>query len=101
MKLTKSKKAVQFIDEFGNVFQTSVVVLKNLLAGGTRGNIVLLNRLPFKVSVDRFATSEVWNPNDLPIPSLLPDGQELADDALSRKTRDKKRKKKVYVDKEV
>lgn len=56
--LTKSKKAVLFIDDSGNVHITSVTFLKGLL-DGVGANFLALTRLPNKTNADRFKTREL------------------------------------------
>jgi signal peptidase I len=61
-KLTKSEKAVLFIDEEGNVFGTSVIAVQNMLNKSLRGDFVLLSKFPYKVNKDRFKPSPLYEP---------------------------------------
>jgi hypothetical protein len=54
---TSSGKAVQFIDEEGNVFMTSVSWLKTLLYGNKK--MIELTRMPYKANPGRFRKSPV------------------------------------------
>ena len=65
VKLTKSKKALMFIDDDGNAFMTSVNYLKSLLGDNLKLPFILLNRLPLKVGENRFQKSPLWNPDGL------------------------------------
>ena len=62
VKLTSSGKAVQFIDDEGNVFMTSLSYLKGLLDGRANHGFIYLTRLPLRVSDKRFKMSNVYNP---------------------------------------
>jgi hypothetical protein len=59
-KLTSSGKGVNFIDDDGNVYITSLTYLRSYL-NSTKPFIVLA-RLPEKVSSNRFPKSPVFNP---------------------------------------
>lgn len=89
VKKTKSGKAVLFIDEYGNSFITSVAYLRSLLNGTSKVPFILLNRLPDKVSSDRFKLSPVFDPatgETVEVDSLpSEDRQGLEGDALSRR----------------
>lgn len=72
IKLSSSKKAVQFIltedVEAGTVFQTSAALLAAVASNGRmNGDWVLMSRLPLKQDASKYPQSEVWNPggNDL------------------------------------
>jgi hypothetical protein len=59
--LSKNKKSVKFITDEGEVFITSTVYLKSLVEGKLKVGFILLQRLPFSVSPDRFAKSPtIW-----------------------------------------
>lgn len=93
VKLTASKKAVQFIDDEGNVFQTSVLWISSLLSGNNSNGLILLTRLPEKVSKDRFKVSPVLG-NPVPEQGEV----DLSSDPLSRKSRKEKVLEKQYKD---
>jgi hypothetical protein len=61
VKLTSSKKSVQFVDDEGNVFYTSVYIVEKMLKGEIRGDFVLLTRMPSKVAEGRFMKSPVFD----------------------------------------
>ena len=63
MKLSSSGKQVQFIDEEGNMFVTSAAFTMGLLQ--RRSPLVLLSRLPLKVSKGRFKVSPLYDPSGL------------------------------------
>ena len=63
IKLSSSKKSVQFIDENGNVFFTSVNYLLGLLNGKSPYGFIQLKRLPVPIAMTRYKPSEVWDPN--------------------------------------
>lgn len=60
IKLTKSGKAIQFIDDTGKVFQTSLFDY-SLLVSGKKG-IITPVRLPYDVNPKRFPASKIANP---------------------------------------
>lgn len=93
VKLTKSGKAISFIDEEGNVFVTSKIAMINMLNGTLNGNFVLLSRLPFKIDQNRFKPSPVYIPPGYIAPK--------DDDALSHESRKANEQKKVYSDADV
>ena len=62
IKLTKSKKAIQIIDDDGRVYVTSVNSILYLLKGFAKGGFITTKRLPFDGAKDRFAPSELYDP---------------------------------------
>ena len=100
LKLTKNKKAVQIITDEGLVYQTSVVFLQGLLMGKARGDFIKTVRLPFNVAPDRFAPSEIWDPNGV-FKGDAAKTLTTTNDALSVKTRKQNEVKKGFVDKQV
>ena len=97
VKLAKSKRSVQFIDDEGNVFFTSVNFLQGLLLGKSKHDFVLLKRMPLKASADRFQKSEVWIPEGVDPRTV----QDSTEDALSETSRKKQDETKKFVDKQV
>ena len=99
-KLSKSGKQVQFIDEEGNLFGTSVVAIKNMLSGTLRGNFVLLTRMPYGVDPSRFKKSPVYEVPGYVAPST---GTPItaSNDSLSDKSRKSNTEKKSFEDKKV
>ena len=79
IKLSKSKKSVQFIDDNGNVFFTSVNYLLGLLNGKSPSGFILLKRLPIPISSGRFAKSPLWDPDG------VVNSKTLSVDAFSEK----------------
>jgi hypothetical protein len=79
-KLTKSKRALQFIDEEGNVFQASAELMAKLISGDFKGQFLLLTKMPFQVAKDRFKPSPVFG---VATPAVAFDGTRKTD-ALSR-----------------
>ncbi len=98
VKKTKSGKAVQFIDEDGTVFGTSVVSIHNMLNGAIKGDFVLLSRMPWKVNPGRFKESPLYEP-----PGYIPPKDESKNnsDALSVQNRKQNQDKKIFEDKKV
>jgi len=99
VKLTKSKKAVQFIDENGIVFQTSAFYLQRLLDGDVRGNFILLARLPFTVAKDRFKPSPLYG-RELQ-DEMSVESKSTTDDILSVRVRKDREEVESFKDKEV
>lgn len=60
IKITSNGKAIQFIDDDGRVFQTSVYDYGLLLNGQKK--FITPIRLPHDVSPQRFPPSKLWNP---------------------------------------
>ena len=89
---------MQFIDESGNVFQTSVIYLNSLIEGNLRGNFILLNLLPFKVATDRFKPSPLYNPKKESVEERV---LTTGNDALSQKSIKSNEQKKQFEDKVV
>jgi hypothetical protein len=104
LKLTSSGKAIQVVDDFGNVYQTSVNSIHFLLSGKAKGGFITTNRMPYKVAADRFKPSEVWVPDGVDPRTLEgPAGSELtaSGDAYSKKDREQKKEVKQFEDKKV
>jgi hypothetical protein len=100
VKLSKSKKAIQIITDDGKVYQTSVVFMQGLLMGKSKSGFITTVRLPFNVAADRFAPSEVWDPDGI-FKGDAAKTLTTTDDALSVKVRKKSEVKKGFVDKKV
>lgn len=98
IKLSRSGKQVQFVDEEGFVFVTSATFLNKLLAGELRNGMILLSRLPQRVSVDRFKPSPVWNPNGLEVDT---NDKRVTEDAFANKSVEKRTKSKNYKDRSI
>jgi len=95
MKMTKSGKAVQVIDDDGNVFGTSLVAIQNMLSGTIRGNFVLMSRMPYKVNADRFKDSPLYMPPGYIAPK---DETKNMSDAISVQSRAENKQKKQFED---
>jgi len=52
----------QVVTDEGLVFGTSRVFVESLMKGSFRKGFVLLSKLPFSVSPERFGKSKLWNP---------------------------------------
>jgi len=99
-KITKSKKQIQFITDSGEVFATSVVFLQGLLMGKSKSGFVLLSRLPFNVSPDRFKKSPLYDPDGV-FQGDAAKTLKMSEDALSPKAIKAKEVKKGFTDKKV
>jgi hypothetical protein len=99
MKVSSSGKQVQVIDDDGNVFGTSCFYTQRMLDEKNTNKFLLLTRLPFKVSPDRFKASPLWDPSTSSGKRELTD-EELTtgNDALSVKKREEGKLKKIYTD---
>ena len=86
------------IDDDGNVFGTSLVAIRNLIAGTIKGSFVLMSRMPYKASADRFKKSPVYMP-----PGYVPPQNETTNhsDALGPQNRAENAQKKSYADRKV
>lgn len=96
-KLTKSKKAVQFITDEGDIYQTSVVSFRNLLNDTIKGDFILLSKLPFGVSPDRFPKSEVYQAAGY-LPPKDDEPLTPSNDVFSTKNQKANKEKKMYKD---
>lgn len=99
-KLTKTKRAIQFVYEEGNVFFTSVVYMTGLLNGRAKGDFVLLKRLPQKVATNRFAESPLYDPQGL-YEGEAAKTLTSQNDGLSDKARTDNSEKQAFKDKPV
>lgn len=61
IKVTKSGKALLVVTDDGTVYSTSLVALRNLLAGNMKPAFLLLSRMPFKAE-GRFEPSPLFTP---------------------------------------
>jgi len=59
VKLSKSGKALIFIDDFGNSYSTSTKYLMSLVSGRMKAPFIQLSRFPVPVEQDRFKKSPV------------------------------------------
>lgn len=96
VKLTSSKKAVQFITDEGVVYQASADFLARLLGGEWRGDFMKLTRFANGVSPDRFPKSPVYG-------EVVATYGELTtnNDSLSVKARERAVAEKPIVDNKV
>ena len=94
VKLSKSGKQVQFIDDDGNMFVTSKAFLNSLLNGSSKYPIVSMMRFPMKVQSWRFTKSKIYNPNGM-YDEMIKD-MDTGEDALSAKVVKQLEEKKVY-----
>ena len=99
-KLTKTGKAIQFIDDEGWVYQTSATYMRALANGNLNKDFIVLHRLPQKVSSARFPKSPVWNPGGLP-EDMKNDEPDQTDDAYADRSRSKREQKSRFQDKVV
>ncbi len=98
VKLTKSKKGVMFIADDGVGYLCAASVLSRLLDG--KSKLILLSKLPLKISLDRFKQSDVWNPGG--IKSLDNDKNVSTNtDGLSTRSRNRVSQGRNYIDKVV
>lgn len=100
VKLSSSKKSVQFIDDSGNVFFSSVNYLLGLLNGKAPTGFIYLKRLPIPISMSRFKPSEVWDPDGI-VNSKTLEPVTLSNDGLNANRIKEKDKKEMFKDKVV
>lgn len=102
LKLSKSGKQLQVIDDFGNVYGIGVYAVRNLLDGKVANGVTVASRLPDKVSPDRFGVSPLWDPEGrVPKETLLDSSINLNNDALSPKALKRDEDFKKFEDKVV
>ena len=100
-KLTGSKKGLLFIDDEGNIFNTSVNFIMGLINGKAKHDFVLLSRLPNKAAEGRFKKSPLYDPDGKYHEKTFEKSTTLANDGLSKVERDKTEVKKSFKDKKV
>lgn len=98
IKLSSSKKSVQFVDEQGNVFFTSVNYLLGLLNGKSPTGFIQLKRLPVPIAMGRFKPSEVYDPNGI-LNSKTLEPVNFSTDGLGAKRIKEAEKKEAMIDK--
>ena len=101
VKLSSSGKAVQVVDDEGCVFQTSVEFFRGLLDGRSPSGFVLLTRLPFRVAVNRYKPSPVFNPVSGEKEVAVLDESRVGSDAQSRLVTERKKLVRGFMDKKV
>jgi hypothetical protein len=106
LKLTGSKKAVQFITDEGAVYQTSAQFLKSFLYNDRNTPFVLLKRLPVGVPPNKFPISPVYGSENKPADttgSVLSYAPKQGDsiDMMSVKAVAERQTKAGFVDKKV
>jgi hypothetical protein len=97
VKLSKSGKQLQFIDEEGNMFVTSAAFVMGLMQGRSKYGFLLLSRLPLKVAKDRFKESPLYDPSGL----AQANESHGDNDALSQKSLKAQKQVNTYKDKVV
>jgi len=106
IKATRSKKGILFIDDFGNAYITSIVYLRAMLNNPGKG-FLQPNRLPDRISMDRFKPSPMYNPASGKVikhdeegywPPTENNDVIREDDAVSAKTSKDKDEKEQYKD---
>ena len=99
-KLSGSKKQIQFITDEGDMFVTSCAFLSRLIGGYMNCGFVVLSKMPFSASADRFPKSPVYNPVSGKCETVenynKNDYVKPQDDALSPKRVAEGKKQKVY-----
>lgn len=99
VKLTSSGKAVQFIDDQGNVFQTTAGMITSLIGKQVAHSMVVLTRLPIKAAPDRFQVSPLYNPEGRVEDGTL--SRTQSNDAFSPKLKKDFDQQKQFEDKQV
>lgn len=101
LKLTKSGKAIQVVDDDGRVYVTSVNSLVMLMNGNAKPGFLMMKRLPFNVSPDRFEQSPVYDPDGVFEKEGTEKSLNTGNDMFSKKGREQSEQKKAYTDKSV
>lgn len=100
IRLTKSKKAINIIDDEGKSYITSVNSITYLLNGHAKGDFITTKRLPHNVAPGRFAPSELYDPEGV-FQGDAAKSLTTANDAVSIKGRKEKEVKEGFKDKKV
>ncbi len=102
VKLSKSKKQVQFIDDDGNIFVTSAIWMSNLLQDKMKGGMIHLSRFPLKASPDRFKKSPLYDPKGYANREKDNDEElKTSNDSFAPKERQERQEEEQYEDKRV
>ena len=106
IKLNSAGTAVQVVDDYGRVYQTSKQWVEQLIAGRKKGNFIPTSRLPFNYAKNRFKKSELYDPKGVwdgkdPDDDIANDNLTTANDAVSVKTIRNNEDKKVFEDKSI
>ena len=91
VKLTSSKRAVQFITDEGVIYQTSLLYVDKLLKGEIKSDFILLSRLLNSVSPDRFKKSPVYGEVNTVV-----DSSKVVADSLSTKVKEETKQRNIY-----
>ena len=100
VKLGSSGKSIQFIDDEGYIYYTSVNFLVGLLNNKSKGKIILLKRQPLKAAPGRFQKSPIYDPNNI-LETVDEKTLDTSNDGLSNKSIEKQKKTKSFEDKKV
>jgi hypothetical protein len=96
LKLTTSKKAIQIIDDNGQVYQTSVNSIAYLLSG--KAPFITTSRLPFNVAPGRYKPSALWTDGGRINVKSIEQATSTKNDAQSVQVLEEKKKDKAYED---
>ena len=97
-KLTKSKKAVLFIDDDGRTYITSVNYLIGMINNNkSKYGFILLNRLPTD-NTERFKPSPLYDPDGIYNENTV---ERASQGGLSPKAIEAKQEKEMFKDKKV
>lgn len=101
VKLSATGKSVQFIDEEGNVFTTSMKYLQAYLdkEPWIKTPYLLLARLPLKVAPERFPLSYLYDPTGMGV--IQEEDVDRTNDMFSRKQHKDRQAVETYKDKDV
>jgi hypothetical protein len=101
LKVSKSGKQFLVITDEGEVFACSIKLVQKLLYTPDNMPFVLLSRMPFGVSPDRFLSSPLWVPNKgiLTATGKPADDLKVAADSFSNKGKTLVKEQQAFSDK--
>lgn len=110
--MNKKGSQVLVIDDDGYVYATSTKYMLGLLSGSTKYDFILMSRLPWKASSERFKPSPLYDPTGIIAkqnePTVLPkpditgkNDVGVGGDVFSNKFKTTTQQKKAFTDKMV
>ena len=100
VRKSSSGKSIQFLDDEGFIYYTSVNFLMGLINNSKQGNFLLLKRLPVPTNMSRYKPSPIHDPDNI-LASIDPRSMDKAPDLMTSKGKENREKKKAFEDADV
>lgn len=84
LKLTKSGRGVQVVDDFGNLYQVSKSMLERFLVQGNVEGVLYFTRMPVGLKPDRFGVSKVYESGGVDLGLNGSGSLEFSEDGFGR-----------------